>query len=65
LEGRALHAAARIAAIVVTIPIEPPPFMGLALDIGFGRLALSIERVEVLFEAGIGGDASVDRAAQD
>ena len=38
--------------------------MGLALDIGFGGLALGVERVELLLEPMLGGFAGVDRAAQ-
>jgi hypothetical protein len=37
--------------------------MRLAADIGLGGIVLSVERVEVLFEALIGGNTGVDRAA--
>ena len=30
---------------------EFPAFVGLALDVGFSRLALGIKRIKVLFEA--------------
>ena len=39
--------------------------MRLALDEGFRRLALGVERVEVLLQAGIARYASVDGAAED
>src|ERR1700761_6365358 len=37
--------------------------MGLALDVGRGRLILSVKRVELLIKAGVGGDPGIDRAA--
>jgi hypothetical protein len=36
--------------------------MGLALNVGFASLALGIERVEVLFEAVLGGFSGIDGA---
>jgi hypothetical protein len=39
--------------------------MRLAFDIGFRRLALRVEGVEVLFEALVAGDAGIDCAAQN
>ena len=38
--------------------------MGLALDVGFRRLALGVERVEVLLQPMVGRDPRVDGAAQ-
>src|SRR5260370_28683696 len=44
---------------------EPTALMGLALDIGLSGLTLGIERVEVLFEAMLGGFPSIDGATKD
>ena len=38
--------------------------MGLAFDVGFGGLALVVERVEVLLQTRVGGDARIDGAAK-
>ena len=62
-EGRAVHRAAGIAAVVVAGGERGPAFVLLAEDVGGAGLALGIERVEVLFEALLGGLAGVDRAA--
>src|ERR1700733_14733604 len=37
--------------------------MGLAFDVGGGRLILGVQRVELLVEAMLGGDPGIDRAA--
>jgi hypothetical protein len=46
------------ATIIVPSAKERPAFVGLALDIGFRRLALGVQRVKVLFEALVGRDPS-------
>ena len=38
--------------------------MGLAFDVGFGGLALVVERVEVLLQTRVAGDARIDGAAK-
>ena len=63
LQGRTLETAAGEAAIVIMTSNQRPALTGLALDIGFTRFALSVERVEVLFESMIGRHARVDRTA--
>src|ERR1700724_1659439 len=50
LQGRPLHAAARISSIVVAGHQHPPALMHLAADERFTRFALRIERVEGLFQ---------------
>lgn len=50
LERGTLHAAAGKASIVIALAMELPAFMGLALDIGFGRFTLGMKRIEVLLE---------------
>src|SRR5271166_5471516 len=50
-EGRPLHRAAGVAAIVVAVADQLPAFVGLALDIGLRRLPLIVERVELLLQA--------------
>ena len=37
--------------------------MGLASDIGLGRIVLGVEGIEVLFQPLVGGDAGIDGAA--
>ena len=64
LQGRAFQRSAREAAIVVAVAQRAPAFMGLALDIGLGGLALVVEGVELLVEAMLGRDPGVDGAAQ-
>jgi hypothetical protein len=49
LQRRALHRAAREAAVVIVIAQQSPAFMGLALHIGFGSFAFCIERIELPF----------------
>jgi hypothetical protein len=64
LEGGPLHRSAGEAAVVVAGRKTAPALIGLALDVGLGRLALVVERVELLLEAVLGRDPGVDRAAQ-
>src|SRR5271166_631004 len=64
LERRPVHRPARKAAVVVAVPYQSPAFMSLALDIGFRCFPLVVERVELLLQSVLGGDASVDRAAE-
>ena len=45
-------------------PDQRPALVRLALDVGLGRLALGVERVEVLLQPLVGGDPGVDGAAQ-
>ena len=52
LQGRAVGGSAGEAAIVVSGANQCPTGMGLTADIGLRRIILSIERVEVLIEAG-------------
>ena len=61
LQGRTLETAAREAAIVIMTSDQRPALTGLALDVGFTRFPLGVERVEILFEPMIGRDARVDR----
>ena len=50
LQGGTLHGAARQPAVIVTGRKGDPAFVLLAGDIRLARLALGVERVEVLFE---------------
>jgi hypothetical protein len=59
-----LHRTAGIAAVVVAVPYQPPPFMGLALDVGLGRFPLGVEGIEVLLEPLVGRDTRIDRATE-
>ena len=54
LQRRSLHRSAREAAIVVAGRQAAPAFMGLALDVSLGCLALAVERVELLLEPVLG-----------
>ena len=63
LQGRAVGRSAGEAAIVISRTDQGPAGMGLAADIGLGRIILGVERVEVLIQPGIGRDPGVDRAA--
>jgi len=63
LQRRPLHRAAREAAIIVAISQATPALMGLALDVGFGRLTLVVEGVELLLQPMLGRDPGVDGAA--
>src|SRR3984957_4686763 len=64
LERWPVHRAAGIASIVVAGPDQLPALMSLALDVGFRRLPLIVERVELLLQAMLGRDAGVDGATQ-
>ena len=64
LQGRPIYRAAGKAAIVVTVPDQPPALVSLALDVGLGRLTLGVEGIEVLLKPLVGRDAGVDRTAQ-
>jgi hypothetical protein len=57
LRRRAIDRVAREAAVVVAIAESLPALMGLALDVGLRGFALIVERVELLLEAAVGGDA--------
>src|SRR5215211_649935 len=54
----------REAAIVEALLDRAPALVGLALHVSSPRLALRIERIEVLLEAVLGRDTGVDGAAQ-
>ena len=64
LQCRPIHRAAGIAANVITVPDAPQALVSLALDVGLGRLALSVEGIEVLLEPLVGRDARVDRTSE-
>ena len=64
LERWPLHRAARVAAVIVAIADKLPALVGLALDVGFRRLPLIVERAELLLQAMLGRNTSVDGAAQ-
>ena len=64
LQGRPVHRAAGKAAIIVTVPDQPPALVSLALDVCLGRLTLSVEGVEILLKPLVGRDARVDRTSQ-
>src|SRR5260370_57141 len=49
--------------IVIAVTDQGPAGMGLALDIGRGRLVLRVQRVELLVEAMLGRNPRIDRAA--
>jgi hypothetical protein len=51
LQCRTVGRTAGIAAVVVTGADQGPAVMGLAANIGFRRLVLAVERVELLVEA--------------
>src|SRR5262245_55484542 len=63
LQRRAVQIAAAVAAVVIARGQRRPAGMGLAVDVRFGRLALGIQRVEVLVESFFGAFAGVDGAA--
>src|ERR1700730_2330541 len=63
LKARALHCAARESAIIVGGRDHDPAFVALAADIGLTRLALGMQRIELLFQPLLGRFAGVDRAA--
>ena len=62
LERRPLHGAAGEAAVVIEVAHGDPAGVLLARDVGLARLALRIERVELLLEPLLGGLAGVDGA---
>src|SRR5262245_50553368 len=45
------------------MPDQRPAGMSLAADVGLRRIILRIQRVEVLVQAGLGGDPGIDGAA--
>src|SRR5262249_52782508 len=51
------------AAVVVASRQRGPAGVGLAVDVRFGRLALGVQRVEILVQPFFGAFARVDRAA--
>src|SRR3984885_5296090 len=59
-----LHRPAGKAAVVVTIPNQPPALVRLALDVGLARLPLGVEGIEILLKPLLGRDARIDRAPQ-
>ncbi len=63
LQGRAVQGPAGEATIVAALRQELPAFMGLALDVGLTSLALGIQRVEVLLQAGRGRFPGIDGTA--
>src|SRR5262245_24319951 len=64
LQSRAFQRPAGEATVIIVGPDELPPLVRLALDVGFSRLALSIERVEILFEAVLGRFPGIDGATK-
>src|ERR1700733_3438847 len=64
LERWPLHRPAGEAAVVVTIPNQPPALMRLALDVGLARLPLGVEGIEILLKPLLGRDARIDGAPQ-
>ena len=63
LQGRAIHIAAGVAAIVEMVGDHLPAFVLLAGDEGLRCFPLGIERVELLLESLLRGLARVNRAA--
>ncbi len=64
LQGRSVHRAAGVAAIVVMLRQHGPALVPLALDEGLAGLALGMQRVELLLQPLLGGFAGVDRATE-
>ena len=62
LQRGPIHVAAGVAAVVVVGRHQLPAFVALAQDVRLARLALRVERVELLLEAFVGGLPGVDRA---
>jgi hypothetical protein len=54
LQGRTLQGAARNTTVIIAAFDQSPAFMGLALDIGLGGLALRVEGVEILLQSVFG-----------
>ena len=63
LEGGTLEGAPGVSAIVIAFGQEPPALMGLAPHVGFGGLALVVERVELLLQPVLGGHSGRSRSA--
>ncbi len=63
LQCRSFHGSTRQTAVVVGGLDQTPSFASLALDERFARLALCVQRVEVLLQSFLGRLAGVDRAA--
>ncbi len=63
-KGRASHASAGEAAIVVALSHQAPALAGLRPDVGLAGLPLGVQAVEALLQALLGAFPSVDRAAQ-
>jgi hypothetical protein len=64
LKGRAIEIAAGIGGVVIMLGEGPPALRGLTLYIGLAGIPLGIERIELQFQAMLGGFAGVDGAAQ-
>ena len=62
MQGRALQPRAGEAAVVISLRKANPALMALALDVGLASLALGVQRVELLFEALLGGFTGIDGA---
>ena len=65
LQGWAVGIAAGKSPVIVFASDQGPAGMRLAADIGLRGIVLGIERVEVLFEAMLGGLARIDGAAKN
>ncbi len=63
LQRRPLHGAAGIATVVESLAHQTPALVHLTFNKGLGGLSLGVEGIELLFETRVGGDASVDCAA--
>jgi hypothetical protein len=63
LQRWSFHRSTRQTAVVVSGLDQTPSFTSLALDERFARLALCLQRVEVLFQSFLGRLAGVDCAA--
>src|SRR5260370_32641392 len=63
LKGGPLHRPAGKASIIISGLDEPPALTRLALDERLTRLALSVQRVEILFKAFFGRLPRIDCAA--
>jgi hypothetical protein len=59
-----LHRRARQATIIIRSLAQSPAFSLLTPDVGFTRLALGVQRIEVLLEPFFEGLADVDRVTQ-
>lgn len=62
LESRAVHVAAGESAVVVAVAQADPALVLLAGDVCFARVALGVQRVELLLEALLRALAGVNRA---